>query len=272
MTHEADAVEPDATPGYPGGVVRPRSESAESGHPESLSAEREDDDSAAAAHLVAATVVLLRDGALGLEVLLLERPRDRGSFAGAWVFPGGRMDEGDHRPGDPAEIGEEELARRAGVRETREETALLVDADSVVTTAVWSPPAAAPKRFRTWFYWAAAPAGEVVLSADEIIDSAWLRPARALELHAAGTLLLVPPTWVTLQALTAFATAEAALTEARNTAVQHYATRIAAPSRGSVLLWNGDVAYADDALFEADGGRHRLDYGALPWRYTQRGR
>ena len=37
---------------------------------------------------VAATVVLLRDATRGVEVLMIERP-DRGSFAGAWVFPGG---------------------------------------------------------------------------------------------------------------------------------------------------------------------------------------
>ena len=41
---------------------------------------------------VAATVVLLRDGAGGLEVLMIERP-DRGSFAGAWVFPGGKLED-----------------------------------------------------------------------------------------------------------------------------------------------------------------------------------
>jgi len=40
----------------------------------------------------AATVVLLRDGERGVEVLLAERPRDRGSFAGAWVFPGGAVE------------------------------------------------------------------------------------------------------------------------------------------------------------------------------------
>ncbi|HEX5858760.1 MAG TPA: NUDIX domain-containing protein, partial [Microbacterium sp.] len=46
---------------------------------------------------VAATVILARDGADGLEVLLIERP-DRGSFAGAWVFPGGKLDPGDAGP------------------------------------------------------------------------------------------------------------------------------------------------------------------------------
>lgn len=43
---------------------------------------------------VAGTVLLLRDGADGLEVLMIERP-DRGSFAGAWVFPGGKLEPAD---------------------------------------------------------------------------------------------------------------------------------------------------------------------------------
>jgi len=43
---------------------------------------------------VAATIVMLRDSAGGPEVLLIERP-DRGSFAGAWVFPGGKLQASD---------------------------------------------------------------------------------------------------------------------------------------------------------------------------------
>ena len=39
----------------------------------------------------AATVVLLRDGAGGLETLLLRR-NSRIAFGGMWVFPGGRVD------------------------------------------------------------------------------------------------------------------------------------------------------------------------------------
>src|SRR6188472_4154977 len=67
---------------------------------------------------VAATVMLHRDSESGPEVLMIERP-DRGSFAGAWVFPGGKLE-----PADLAES-EEESARRAGVRETVEETGLV---------------------------------------------------------------------------------------------------------------------------------------------------
>ena len=72
---------------------------------------------------VAATVVIVRDGSAGPEVLMIERP-DRGSFAGAWVFPGGKLDPAD--AGDEDET-EEQVARRAGVRETWEETGLHVE-------------------------------------------------------------------------------------------------------------------------------------------------
>lgn len=43
----------------------------------------------------AATIVLLRDGPSGLEVLLLKRHRSSGFVPGAYVFPGGRTDEAD---------------------------------------------------------------------------------------------------------------------------------------------------------------------------------
>jgi 8-oxo-dGTP pyrophosphatase MutT (NUDIX family) len=47
----------------------------------------------------AATAALLRDGPDGPEVLLLKRARSTGFIPGAWVFPGGRVDEED---GDPS--------------------------------------------------------------------------------------------------------------------------------------------------------------------------
>lgn len=46
----------------------------------------------------AATVVLLREGTRGSEVLLLRRARSSGFVPGAWVFPGGRVDEEDADP------------------------------------------------------------------------------------------------------------------------------------------------------------------------------
>ncbi|NIC41344.1 NUDIX domain-containing protein [Aquabacterium sp. A08] len=47
----------------------------------------------------AASVVLLRDGADGLEVLLLRRHQNSGVLGGWYVFPGGKLDPADHGPG-----------------------------------------------------------------------------------------------------------------------------------------------------------------------------
>jgi 8-oxo-dGTP pyrophosphatase MutT (NUDIX family) len=55
----------------------------------------------------AATIVLLREGDTGLEVLLLERQKTAGFVPGAWVFPGGRVDSDD--------AGAELLARLGGI-------------------------------------------------------------------------------------------------------------------------------------------------------------
>ena len=46
----------------------------------------------------AATIVLLRDGHGGMEVLLMRRSRRAGFVPGAYVFPGGRVDSSDALP------------------------------------------------------------------------------------------------------------------------------------------------------------------------------
>ncbi|WP_166791232.1 NUDIX hydrolase [Cryobacterium sp. Hh7] len=254
---------------------------------------------------VAATVVLLRDGAEGPEVLLLERPRHRGSFAGAWVFPGGGVDPEDRLLTDVAASGgsaataaagtegmiggadaggsadsddpiapaaaeavEQLAARRAAVREVREETGLTVSADALVSTALWIPPSIAPKRMRTWFYLTTAPAGIIVLAEDEVIDYAWLRPAIALERHASAVMTLVAPTWVTLHGLQGFESVAAIVAHFTGRGLAHYETRLGASERGQVLFWAGDVAYDDQAHIEQEGGRHRLEIGQVPWVYT----
>ncbi len=43
----------------------------------------------------AASVVMLRDGTAGLEVLLLRRHADSNVLGGAYVFPGGKVDAAD---------------------------------------------------------------------------------------------------------------------------------------------------------------------------------
>jgi 8-oxo-dGTP pyrophosphatase MutT (NUDIX family) len=86
----------------------------------------------------AATIVLARDAAEGPEVLLLRRHRASGFAAGAWVFPGGVVDEGDAGAADmvtgpPADAWAARLGTAdavafvaAAIREAFEETGILL--------------------------------------------------------------------------------------------------------------------------------------------------
>jgi 8-oxo-dGTP pyrophosphatase MutT (NUDIX family) len=205
----------------------------------------------------AATVVVLRDGAAGVEVLLLERPHS-GSFAGAWVFPGGKVDPED---GD----GEAGL-RRAAVRETLEETGLVLEPAGLVPLSHWIPPIGAPKRLRTWFFLAGYPGGDVVLNPGEHVGCEWMTPEAALERHGAGGVVLVPPTWVTLHRLLGARGVDEALARAGGDGFERYFSH---PLRGDdgvrAVMWSGDAQYEDASA--VGGARHRLWIDALPWRY-----
>lgn len=223
----------------------------------------------------AATVVLLRDGTGGVEVLLGERPSDRGSFAGAWVFPGGAVDDED-AAGDPADS--LAAAQRAAVRETLEEVGLAVDPLDLVEFAVWSPPEGVPKRMRTWFFAAPAPGAEPVAAIDELVAVEWLRPEDALDRHAAGAMTLYPPTWVTLHGLRDAPSVEGALTALRAGEVRSFVGRFSSDRRA--LYWQEDAQFGSapdaDAAAREDatgtgGPRHRLLMHRRPWVYVRSG-
>lgn len=230
----------------------------------------------------AATVVVLRDSDAGLEVLLLERPV-AGSFGGAWAFPGGRVDPEDSLPGDPpdprddahdgdaasgAPVHAPTAVRRAAVRETFEETGLILRASGLVELSRWVPPRQVPKRLVTWFFLAEDPGGELALSADEHVDFAWLRPEVALDRHAAGEMVLFPPTWVTLEGLLGAATVADALSGVPVPAAR-FASFQLLDSEGKIeaVLWDGDSQYGDPAA--AGTARHRLTMSRLPWVYEK---
>lgn len=213
---------------------------------------------------VAGTVVLLRDGAGGVEVFLIERP-DRGSFAGAHVFPGGKLERADLRDG----AAEEDDARRAGVRETWEETGLVLGAEPIETLSVWDPPPGLPVRIRTWFFVGRAPAGDPTLSPDEAVSAEWARPMDVLARHGRGELTLYPPTWVTLDGLTRARDVDALLDGVRLGGPRRYETVVRRTPEGPLFLWQDDVAYSDAEQDAASGPRHRLQTGSLPWSYIR---
>jgi 8-oxo-dGTP pyrophosphatase MutT (NUDIX family) len=207
----------------------------------------------------AATVVVARTGANGLEVLMLHKHTGH-AFGGMWVFPGGRVD-----PDDPGG-NELERARHAAVREAAEEASIVVAAEDLVAFAHWTPPPEAPRRFATWFFLVEARHGhEVVVDGGEIADHAWVRPSEALERQGRGEIELAPPTWISLHGLLGFTGAADAIDAARRRDVTYYATRIGSLDGALVALWDGDAGYATADATVA-GARHRLVMrDGVPW-------
>ncbi len=76
---------------------------------------------------------------------------------------------------------------------------LVLRADLLVPWARWITPEAEPRRFDARFFAAALPAGQQATGHQaEAEETAWLRPADALEAARAGTISLLPPTAATL--------------------------------------------------------------------------
>ncbi len=236
----------------------------------------------------AATVVVLRDGPNGMQVLVLRRDRDLSFAGGMWVFPGGRIDPEDRDPrpspdagtggtagtagtsgpGDDAVL--EIAARRAATREAAEEAGLVLDVAALHRWSHWTPPPESPKRFSTAFFLAALPddAPDVTIDHGEIRDHRWEAPATVLELRDAGEVGLTPPTFITLTQLLPHRDVATALAHAREmTSVEHFATRICVRGDEVLALYHGDVGYgAGDA--DTPGPRHRLVMGSR-WRYER---
>jgi 8-oxo-dGTP pyrophosphatase MutT (NUDIX family) len=217
----------------------------------------------------AATVVLLREGADGPECLMLHKNRGQ-AFGGAWVFPGGRMEDVDGT-GD-------EGARRAAVREAAEETGLTLDADQLVPLSHWTPPPSAPRLYATWFFVAGLPEGaaDVVVDGGEIGDHVWTTPAAALERHARGEIELMPPTWMSLHRLRDHTDVAEALADVAQGSVRRYSTRMvtdgtADGERQLVAVWAPDAAYPstpgdEPGPLDTPGPRHRLYMTPGGWR------
>jgi 8-oxo-dGTP pyrophosphatase MutT (NUDIX family) len=142
---------------------------------------------------------------------MIERHRDA-VFPGALVFPGGVVDDGDRRPGDPPGM----AFRRAAIRETFEEVGLTVaGTDLLVPFAHWVTPERSPKRYDTFFFLARAPLDQIHRhDGHEAVDSLWIAPDAAIAEDAAKRRRLVFATRLNLMRLARFADAAAALAEA----------------------------------------------------------
>ncbi len=169
---------------------------------------------------------------------MVERAEGMAFAGGALVFPGGRVDEADHRVAQELGLGEDGAARVAAIRETIEETAvpaglasaprpehcleiqaalaagadfayvldqagLELDPAELTAFARWVPKFHAVRRFDTLFFIARAPAGDWQPKVVEGECSAayWLTATEALERAGRGEARLIFPTRRNLERL-----------------------------------------------------------------------
>ena len=212
----------------------------------------------------AATVLLLRDNAAGaLEVLLLRRNRALKAFGGAWVFPGGRVDDADGKGLDIVS-----RAKAAAIRETHEETNLDISGSPLVSLSTWIPPVEEKRRFSTQFFVAQAPDEPVKIDEGEIHDYQWITPQNALAKVPSPDLLMMPPTFISIYALKDFETTASALDGLSKTEDELFETKFTKGENGFVTLWPGDKAY-DDLDLSAPGPRRRLYADPAGWKYER---
>ena len=186
----------------------------------------------------ASTLLLLRDGAAGIEVVMGHRPPG-GPFGDVWVFPGGAVEDGDL---DRAETVDEAWAL-AAVRETAEEVGILIskppsveievrsgddlyalldragasfDTNRLVYLSNWVTPRMVPKRFDTRFYLSAVdPSVEPVAITDEFVSVDWVDVRASLEAHSRRTMPMIFPTLAHLRYVADFEDVASLEAEAR---------------------------------------------------------
>ena len=162
----------------------------------------------------AATVVVLREPADArdpFDILMVRRSDHVAFMAGSYVFPGGRVDEGDY-PAPHAELrapifsdlsARDEIAfRTAAVRELAEEASVVITEDDLHPLAHWVTPDIEIRRYDTRFFLARMPAGQHPRhDASETSALEWLSPREAIARFERRALLLPPPTWTTIRQL-----------------------------------------------------------------------
>ena len=187
----------------------------------------------------AASVIVVRGGSEGLELLLVQRTPLARFMGGYWVFPGGAVD---------AHEGEGDASHRAAaVRELEEEAAVGgIDPAALVKFSRWITPREIEIRYDTHFFIAALPeTAQPQVDGDECVDMGWFTPSGALAAHGAGDLPLVLPTIKHLEQLKPFASAQDLIDHAASHEVRPVTPRIVMEGEAARVLLPGETGYED---------------------------
>jgi 8-oxo-dGTP pyrophosphatase MutT (NUDIX family) len=257
----------------------------------------------------AATVILIRPLKSGdWELFLARRHQNQTFMAGAYVFPGGQLEETDKNPQlenyiktadvfDPRRLLQNsslpgEKARGifiAAIRETFEEAGILLGGkttgdfvsfhdekvldrfndyrhqlnasqitlegiarkedisffpDALTPYAHWITPEFEKKRFSTRFFLAKLPLCQTpVADAMELTESLWVTPQEALEMNRRKEIILMPPTFKTIEELSAFKDMDELFSAAKIKIIYPILPQLA----GNILKLPHDPEYSIDA-------------------------
>lgn len=234
----------------------------------------------------AATICLLRDTDLGLEVLMVRRTPAARFMGGAWVFPGGAVDEGDRGGsvgvGSVRTDGVVDSWRAAALRELVEETGVwLLEGGAIVTEdrpfggevfsvvadrgerfsaeslwyfANWVTPAPLPIRFDTRFFAAVVSSGlDPSIDRNELVDALWIRPAEAIERAETGKWLVAFPTRKIVEFLGLFDSSEGLRVHVdAQPSIEPIQPRLSVGDGRIQILMPGDPGFESAALEERD--------------------
>jgi 8-oxo-dGTP pyrophosphatase MutT (NUDIX family) len=227
----------------------------------------------------AATIVVLRESPerSGFEVLLVRRHDKVAFMAGAYVFPGGRVDEsdiaGNHAPIGEAiarfsdlDSGQEDSYRRAAARELAEEAGVVLDPSALVPLAHWVTPEGEPRRYDTRFFLARMPTDQVARHDErETTDLAWLTADAAVDRCRRREIMLPPPTWTTLKWLAQFGTLPDVFAASARRRIPRVQPHLVHNDAQTVLTLPGDPSYpAPDGWEVPEDTRFVLEDGQ--WR------
>ena len=211
----------------------------------------------------AATVVVVREAANGFEILMVRRNDSVAFMGGAYVFPGGRVEDAEiARGGGDALIG----YRLAAVRELEEEAGLRVNPDDLVVIAHWVTPEIEIKRYDTRFFLVRLPEGQQARhDQNETTELAWMTPRKAIERCERGEILLPPPTWTTLKRMQRHRTLDELFEWAKSVAIPRVQPQFYEENDQKMLTLPGDPTYPtidgwdvpEDTRFLLQDGRWR---------------
>lgn len=169
----------------------------------------------------AASVILIHERrGEAPQILFCQRGAAMAFAAGAFVFPGGRVDEEDVAAAEsllPHLPREDGAARIAALRELQEETGVTgFEAEALMPFARWLPAEQVTRRFDTRFYLARADEPFLpVADGGETVACFWASAADMIERCARGDGRALFPTRRLLERLAGFATFAEAVDQAR---------------------------------------------------------